>query len=406
MQVSSLYHVCAIDGNGVLRLQKVFAATESAANDIALRHSERIVSCTRVCADSLLNSDWMNRLLRSRQTVDPISFAQDLSTLLGAGVTVREALRVLQQREDQTGSKQVLGAVVACVIQGQTLANALEISGNFPSLLIATVAASEETGELEIGLSRYARHQAHLRAVRDKVIGACIYPGLLLVVGTIIIALLMGIVVPRFSILIESSGRELPWLSGLLLQWGTFVSHHSWAAPAIFLVLAALVLHLSLMLQNAVKRKWLLSKIPAISRVVREFQHLQMFRTAAILNARGVAIHRAFGLSAEFLNARDAACMQNAISMMREGKSVSTAFQASQLCDVAAHSMLSVAERTAAMPEMLDRIADFYERTLQRNIDLASRLIEPVLMITMGLLIGGIVVLMYLPIFDMASSIQ
>ena len=406
MPVELLYHVCVVDSAGALRLRKVQASSESDAKSMALRDAVRIVSCTALAATPLSPGRWLTLGWRSHRLMEPISFAQDMATLLGAGVTIKDTLQALQQREAEATRKAALGMVAQRVMEGQSLAQALDKAGAFPPLLIATVAASEETGDLATGLTRYAAHQANLRAVRDKVVGACIYPGLLLLLGSLVIALLMGVVVPRFATLMQSSGRELPWLSRQLLQWGSLVDAHGWIAPAIFSAVAAVIAWLVVVLRNPVRRKWLLAKLPALSKVVREFQYLQMFRTAAILNSRGVPIHRAFSLSSEFLQARDSARMERVLSMMRDGQSVSAAFAASELCDVVAISMLSVAERTAAMPEMLDRIADFYERTLQRNIDLLSRLIEPVLMIVLGLVIGGIVVLMYFPIFDLASSIN
>jgi general secretion pathway protein F len=109
--------------------------------------------------------------------------------------------------------------------------------------------------------------------------------------------------------------------------------------------------------------------------------------------------------SMELLSPSDRDRLQSVLVQMREGATISGALSASGLSDVVASSMLNVAERSGALPEMLDRIADFYERSLQRNIDITSRLIEPLLMIVFGVLIGGIVVLMYLPIFDLASSI-
>jgi general secretion pathway protein F len=105
------------------------------------------------------------------------------------------------------------------------------------------------------------------------------------------------------------------------------------------------------------------------------------------------------------LSPTDQQRLQTALADMREGVDISSALSNSGLSDIVATSMLNVAERTGSLPEMLDRIADFYERTLQRNIDIISRLIEPVMMIIFGIVIGGIVVLMYLPIFDLASSI-
>lgn len=131
-----------------------------------------------------------------------------------------------------------------------------------------------------------------------------------------------------------------------------------------------------------------------------------MYRTTAILTSRGITIHKALLYSMELLSPSDQPRLRAALDAMREGVDISSALSNSGLSDIVATSMLNVAERTGSLPEMLDRIADFYERSLQRNIDIVSRLIEPVMMIIFGILIGGIVILMYLPIFDLAASIS
>ena len=141
-------------------------------------------------------------------------------------------------------------------------------------------------------------------------------------------------------------------------------------------------------------------------KVVREFQHLQMYRTTAILTSRGITIHKALLFSMDLLAPADRDRLRAGLLQMHEGVAISAALSSCGLSYIVATSMLAVAERSGALPEMLDRIADFYERSLQRNIDIASRLIEPLLMIIFGFVIGGIVVLMYLPIFDLASSIS
>jgi general secretion pathway protein F len=245
-----------------------------------------------------------------------------------------------------------------------------------------------------------------LRLVRDKIVGAAVYPTLLLGVGILVVALLLGVVVPRFATIIDSTGKELPFLSKVLLSWGQFVDANPWI-PLFLLVLTFTGFAFSYsFLKNAQARKNFLSKIPGVAKVVREFQHLQMYRTTAILTSRGIAIHKALVYSEEFLDPIDQLHLHQALADIKNGQRISDSLSASGLADDVATSMISVAESTGSMPEMLDRIADFYERSLQRNMDIVSRLIEPVLMIIFGALIGGIVVLMYLPIFDLASSVS
>ena len=328
-----------------------------------------------------------------------------MATLLEAGVSVKEAIHALAARETTAARSQVIHQLAIALSQGLALSGALEQTQAFPALLVATVAASEQTGDLATGLSRYARHQQSLRSVRDRVIGACVYPLLLLAIGSLVVAVLLGVVVPRFATLIDSGGRDLPFLSNVLMSWGRFIDANPMVPTIGAVMMASALITLVIKWREPETRKRWLARLPGVSTVVREFQHLQMYRTAAILTARGITIHRALLYCLELLGPADRDRLRVAVNDMREGASISKALSNCGLSDVVATSMLGVAERTGALPEMLDRIADFYERTLQRNIDIVSRLIEPILMIIFGIVIGGIVILMYLPIFDLASSL-
>jgi general secretion pathway protein F len=338
--------------------------------------------------------------------VDTVAFSQDLATLMEAGVTVKEAVDALARKETSAARRQVLSRLNDAMSEGLSFSAALEQSRAFPALLVATVAASEQTGDLATGLSRYARHQQSLRTVRDRVIGACIYPLLLLAVGSVVVLMLLGVVVPRFSRLIDSNDRELPALSKLLMAWGQFADANPAVPMALLAGFAAAVILAVMQWRNADSRRRWLARIPGVAKVVREFQHLQMYRTTAILTSRGITIHKALVFSLDLLGPADRERLRAGLVQMHEGVTISAALSGCGLSDVVATSMLNVAERSGALPEMLDRIADFYERSLQRNIDIVTRLIEPLLMIVFGIVIGGIVVLMYLPIFDLASSIS
>lgn len=401
------FHVVAIDMDGRPLSLQVEAASAQDAQEVVRNKGLSVLQCAPGDRRPSIASRLGGFLGRSGPaTMDNVAFSQDLATLLDAGVTVKEAIHALARKEPSPSRRQILAQLDRALSEGQAFSSAMERSGAFPELLTATVAASEQTGDLAVGLQRYARHQQSLRAVRDRVIGASVYPLLLLVVGSLVIALLLGIVVPRFATLIDINGRELPFLSQLLMGWGRFVgAHPQFGVAFIGLFVLAVATPIVKLRAPQTRRRWL-EKVPGFAKMAREFQHLQMYRTTAILTSRGITIHKALRYSLELLSPSDQQRLEAALAGMREGVAISTALSNSGLSDVVATSMLNVAERTGSLSEMLDRIADFYERSLQRNIDIISRLIEPVMMILFGIVIGGIVILMYLPIFDLASSIS
>lgn len=404
--MTGVYDVSTLDNQGKLRLERISAPSEADALRLASGNGNTVIQCKSAQGSLTPLQQLKNRLFHKNASIDPVTFSQDLSTLVGAGVSVKESIAALIARENSQARIAILRKVDAAISQGLQFSAAIASSEAFPKLLVATIAASEETGDLATGLSRYAKHQEGLRIVRDKVIGACVYPALLLSIGSLVIALLLGVVVPKFSTLIDSTGKELPALSKILMKWGHFVDVNPWTPYVLFAGMFAIMAWIYVGLKNPATRARALNVIPGVGRVAREFQHLQMYRTTSILTSRGITIHKALEYSHEFLSPQDQSRLTQSLEMMRQGKSVSASLSQSGLSDSIAISMISVAEQTGALPEMLDRVADFYERTLQRNIDIVSRLIEPVLMIIFGFVIGGIVVLMYLPIFDLASSIS
>jgi general secretion pathway protein F len=342
-----------------------------------------------------------------RQRIDVATFSHELASLLGAGLSVVEALRTLAANEPVGARRSALNHVVSRVSEGLPLSTALDsVPGCFPPLLIATVSASEQTGDLPTALLRYAEHQQSLKALRSKVTGAAVYPLLLLVVGCMVVLFLLGVVVPKFAVLIESTRRELPWTSQLLMSWGRLVAAHAWGVGAGALVgLGALVVALRHLIRTGARARWVES-VPLIGPVIRQFRHAQLYRTTGMLVKGGVAAPRALQLGANLLGDDDRIRLARALTLIHEGRSISRALQDARLADPVATSMLAVAERTGALAEILERIASFHESRLQRSVELTSRLFEPLLMIVIGLVIGAIVVLMYLPIFDLASSLQ
>jgi general secretion pathway protein F len=330
-----------------------------------------------------------------------------LASLLGAGLSVVEALRTLVSNETVNARRTTLLDVVKAVSEGMPLSAALERQpGRFPALLIATVSASEQTGDLSIALLRFAEHQQSIKALRDKVVGATIYPLLLLAVGALVVLFLLGVVVPKFALLIESTRRELPWSSQLLMSWGRLVAAHSWAVGgAALVVLGTLFMTARQVMRNGARARWI-EAMPIIGPTIRQFRHSQLYRSTGMLVKGGIAAPRALQLGANLLGEDDRQRLARAVALIYEGRPMSSSLQEARLADPVAASMLAVGERTGALAEILERIASFHEARLQRSVELTSRLFEPLLMIVIGLVIGAIVVLMYLPIFDLASSLQ
>lgn len=405
------YEVVTRDSAGRIASRQVRAATAAEALAQSARGGFTVLSC-EAAKDSGAGLGGLGSLVRgksaapSRAGLDTASFSQDFAALIDAGLSVTEALQTLSIKETAGARRELMEQVTRAVSEGRTLSAAMQLTGAFPELLVATVEASERTGDLGKGLARYAAHQREMQALKDKLIGASVYPLVLLVVGGLVVMFLMGVVIPRFAGLLDGTRTQLPMLSSGLMAWGRLVADRPWVLAlffgGVFALGAWVVAHFR---AHGVRSRWL-QRIPYIAGVIREFQHLQLYRTMSILVSRGIVIHRAMAHGAKLLGDADRERLERAIVLMREGLSMSAALSGAGLSDAVATSMLKVAERTGSMSEMLERIAQFYERRLQRSIDVATRVIEPALMIVIGTVIGAIVVLMYLPIFDLASTLS
>lgn len=336
-------------------------------------------------------------------------FCQELLSLLDAGMGVVEAIAILARKAKHDEARRHLETLHRLLGEGQSFSHALEsVPDAFPALLVATVKAAERTGNLGEALRRYLAYHQQLNAVRDRMLAASVYPALLIGVGLLVVLFLMGYVVPRFSKVYEDVGRDhLPALSRALMEWGQFVGEHAGAFTLISLAgLAALGYALTRPALRAamVRRLW---RLPVIGEQLRVYQLSRFTRTVAMLLKGGIPLVAALDMTDSLL--RQPALrsgLEAARQAIREGRLVSDAFGGNGLATEVGTRLLVVGERSGELGDMMERIAAFYDAQIARAVEWASRMFEPLLMILIGFLIGGIVILMYLPIFELASSLQ
>ncbi|WP_207002350.1 type II secretion system F family protein [Trinickia mobilis] len=398
------YVLRVFDTNGSVQTLRIDSDSSTTATALARSRGLRVVS---VRADGGRQRHRASRLGIHGARFNVELFARELAALLDAGVGVVDALRTLGGNERRETSAQVYRDLLRQLEEGQSLSAALEHASHiFPPVLVACVKASEQTGGLADSLTRYSRNSATLHELRARVVSAAIYPTVLLLVGAAVVLFLLGFVVPRFASLLEHSGRALPLLSRLLMAWGGMVHAHG---SELTLGLAVLAAATGFALRRPFVRNWIADRLlalPGIGQHFRVFRQSQFYRTTAMLVDGGIPAVKAFDLARGLVGRADQAALAGALQQVRNGAKVSDAFQEAGLANAIAYRLLTVAEKTGGLGPVLDRIAAFQEAQVSRTIDLISRLIEPAMMIFIGVVIGGIVVLMYMPIFEIASSIQ
>lgn len=352
---------------------------------------------------------WFAQRRRKDPPFDLLLFTQELRSLLAAGLSLIESLGALSRKEAAISRRNLTEVIIRHLREGKTLSAALrEFPAIFPPLYIALVAASEQTGDLSGSLSRFIDYRSQMDMARKRVVSATIYPIFLLGVGAFVILFLMTYVVPRFSRIYEDFGSNLPLMSRLLMQWGQLLDTYGWqvtlavvgGAAVVFVLFRRAVL-------SPVLMKWVLEL--RVLRILRErFQTYALsrfYRTLGLLQQEGLPIINALGLARELLPEDGRLALDRVAIEVRAGVALSEALEKHELAPAVASDLLRVGEKTGDVGEKMIRIADFYDAEIARWTEWFLRLFEPLLMLTIGLFIAFIVVLLYLPIFELAGSI-
>lgn len=333
-------------------------------------------------------------------------FNQELLSLLRAGITLAEGVAALAEKEQRPGVRATLLTVLAALREGRSFSSALESESRaFPGLYVAMMRAAERTSDLDRALARFIEYQQEGARLRDKLIGAAIYPALLLVVGGAVVLFLLGYVVPRFSGIYQDLGNDQPWMSQMLLEWGRLVETHGAAVGSGVLVATALAVAVlrSMPVRAALMRQ--LWRLPYVGEQMRVYELARFYRALGMLLGGGIAAVPALGMVAGLLAPPMRVRLDSAAERIRRGERFSTAMSACGMTTPVALRMFEVGERAGNLGEMLDRAAAFHEEDTARSVEWLTRLFGPLLMLIMGCAIGLIVVLMYLPIFQLAESI-
>ncbi|MDP2031429.1 MAG: type II secretion system F family protein [Thiobacillus sp.] len=392
------YQVKALRPGAGVTLQIMEAIDETEAATRLQREGAQVLSIVAV------RHGW----LAARRARFPLMlFTQELIALLDAGLTLTESLETLAEKESRPESRQLIERLLVAMREGRPFSAALAAQAeSFPPLYAATVRAAESTGDLSPALSRYVGYQNQIDTVKKKVLSASIYPMLLIGVGTLVIGFLLGYVVPRFASVYADAGRDLPWMSRALLSWGEAVQAHG---MLIVLGVFALITGLAIALAQPVTRATLTRlawRTPGIGEHLRTFELARFYRSIGMLLSGGIPIVSALDMVSGLLSAHLRSGAGITIEAMRRGETISAAFARGELTTPVAARLLRVGEKSGRMGEMMDRIAIFHDEEMARWVDWFTRLFEPLLMIFIGLTIGLIVVLLYMPIFELAGSIE
>jgi len=345
---------------------------------------------------------------RKVATREFLVFNQELATLLKAGMPLVQSLDILRRRITNPIFKGVLDDVYERVRAGSALSEAFEAHGAlFPGVYTASLLAGEKSGNLEQVLRRYVNYVKIISGVRRKTISALVYPAILLVLSLIVVTIIVVRVVPEFGSFYSQFGHELPWSTRMIVGISNVVTTY------FLLILGSVAIATGSvwwwLKQPGQRRRLdrLILKMPALGGIAQKFSTSQAARTLATLLGGGIPLVNALEVSARSLsNQHMAGELFSAAQQVREGRALATAMQDSGAFPDVSIKMVEVGESTGALQEMLNSLADFYDEEIETNLGRFVTLVEPILLVIMGLVIAGLLLALYMPLFNLSSAVS
>tara|TARA_B100000686_G_scaffold330418_1_gene392652 strand:- start:3794 stop:4999 length:1206 start_codon:yes stop_codon:yes gene_type:complete len=341
------------------------------------------------------------------RTREFIVFNQELAALLRAGMPVLQSLDILRQRVDNARFKLILDDIYERVRSGSSLAESFESHGNvFPGVYIAALMAGEKSGGLEEVLRRYVTHTKTMERVRRKTLSALIYPIVLFALSILVVAVIVLRVVPEFSSFYDGMGASLPVATQALLAISSIVGNYFW-------LLLAVTVSTGFVLwgwfREPQRRTWLderLLGLPGIGDVATKFSTCQLARTLSTLLGGGIPLVSALDVASRSVSNRYLAQTLTDIAQeVREGQSLSGCMRQRSTFPPVAIKMVEVGESTGALQDMLNNVADFFDEEIDTTLTRFMALIEPVLLLVMGVVIAGLLISLYLPLFQLGATV-
>jgi len=335
-------------------------------------------------------------------------FNQELATLLRAGMPLVQSLDLLKSRVTSPTFRTMLNDVHEKVRSGTALSDAFAAHGDiFPRVYTASLFAGERSGNLDAVLRRYVEYTKIIATVKRKTISALVYPAILITLALGLVSLIVLKVVPAFSDFYGSFGADLPFVTQVIVSVSEFIRGQFWIIVTV--LVAVVTLTVGWVRQPGQKARFdhLILGIPLLGDVARKFATSQMSRTLATLLGGGLPLVNALDIAARSVGNQYMAGQLDVVGVrVREGESFAAALEARGVFPEVAVKMAEVGESTGALQDMLNTVADFYDEEIATNMERFVTLVEPVLLVIMGIVIAGLLLALYMPLFQLSSVLS
>src|SRR5262245_30572645 len=335
-------------------------------------------------------------------------FGQELAALLKAGLPLVQSLDIMLDRQKHVVFRRSLSTIRDKVKSGLALSEAFRAEGTlYPPILAASITAGERSGSLEGVLRRFSAYLRLTQGLKKKAISAAIYPLTLVVMMSGLAALLVIVVIPQFQSFYADFNVTLPLMTRALMAFSVTLRHN-----IVWLLLGAggLVMLTFYWLRREKSKLMMdrtLMRIPLIGPLIRMYATSQLARTLSALLTGGLPLLNSMEVAASSISNRAmAAAVADAVPQIREGKSLTVALESTHMLDNLALEMVKVGEQTGALADMLRAVADFYDEEMSGRVAAVMALAEPVMLVLMAIIVAGMLLSFYLPLFEAISSIQ
>jgi type IV pilus assembly protein PilC len=337
---------------------------------------------------------------------DFLIFNQELATLLKAGLPLVQSLDILRKRVPNPVFRSALNDVHEKVRSGTALSDAFEAQQLFSAIYTASLMAGEKSGSLEQVIRRYVAHMKVLTAARSQVISALIYPVILIVLSMVVVGLIVFQVVPEFADFYAQFGsdNELPMSTRMVVAVSNNLVN---SAGLIAVIVGALAVGGTFWLRQPGQRRRIhaaILRLPYFGPLARRFATAQISRTLSTLLSGGIPLVNALEISARATgNQSIGQHLDGVARQVREGSSLGSALTAHDIFPHVAVEMVEVGESTGALADMLGSVADFYDEENQTSLTRFSNLIQPILLVAIGIVIAGLLLSLYMPMFRLST---
>lgn len=396
--------VCRVaDANG-----RVFSHVEAASSldEARQKLADRGYYIYSVQARSSLVSGMLGvRKERKISGNDFLILNQQFNTLIKAGLPILKSLDLLATRATAPKLRPILSQIRDRVREGKSLSEAVDEAGVFSKVYSTAILAGEKSGNLSGVLDYYIAYQKVSTGVKKKIVSSLVYPTLLVVVAACIVSYLVTGVVPKFAALYRDLGVPLPGPTQLLISVTVDYRNYIFAVLAAFVLMVMGVFFWSRSEEGGVAFDRMLFRVPVLGDTLLKFQASQFCRTLATLLTGGTPLVAALQTAAESITSKLVrGSVNNATQMVREGESLHGALATGNIMPELALDMIEVGESSGALAPMLNSVAEFYEEEVSLRLGALVSLIEPTILIFMGLLVAFILISLYLPIFSFSIN--